>query len=344
MMKNFIPFTRDVLNTYVHTRYDLTSTEPNKLEDDAPVYGNIIEICEDLSQLASLEAAYLIIGIPEDIGVRANMGRPGAHEAWHDFIKHFLNLPDNLMCEVNRFCILGHIATQDLMQQCEHLDARIHADRILLSNAVEELDERVSSVVSSIFQAKKIPVIIGGGHNNCYPILRSAGFLKPVDCINVDAHSDLRPPKGRHSGNGFSHAFKDGYLKSYAILGLQEQQLNQNMMHQIMADSRIQYVEFFTGDDDLDLEDVEELFLEIDTKNFGLEVDLDVVANFPSSAQSPVGISFEHLRDLVSEICSYADPAPKYIHFCEAAPRYGYTNQVGKALATLINDLPFVFK
>jgi formiminoglutamase len=28
------------------------------------------------------EAKYVIIGIPEDIGIRANFGRPGAASAW----------------------------------------------------------------------------------------------------------------------------------------------------------------------------------------------------------------------------------------------------------------------
>lgn len=339
-MKYFIPFTNDTCDSYKVKRFGLDNEIPSHLEDGSLAYKDVIEICYDLNDIAALEATYIIIGIPEDLGVRANMGRRGAHEAWSEFLKNFLNLQHNNIYEVTRFCILGHIETQDLMDQCESLDATVHKDRVLLSNAVEELDERVSAVVSSILQAKKTPVIIGGGHNNSYPILRSAGFLKPIDCINIDAHTDLRPAKGRHSGNGFSHAYKQGYLNKYTIIGIQEAYLTEPMLDLMMLDNRIQYLEYMTSSEWTFAQDIKELFLETDSENFGLEVDMDVVANFPSSAQSPVGISFEHLRELIEEIFVYARPAPKYIHFCEAAPRYGYENLVGKALATLVNDLP----
>ena len=35
---------------------------------------------------------------------------------------------------------------------------------------VEEIDKRVQSVIEEVITAGKTPIVIGGGHNNCYPI------------------------------------------------------------------------------------------------------------------------------------------------------------------------------
>jgi formiminoglutamase len=39
-----------------------------------------------------------------------------------------------------------------------------------------------------------------------------------VNAINFDAHSDFRILEGRHSGNGFSYAYEEAFLKKYFIL------------------------------------------------------------------------------------------------------------------------------
>ena len=45
--------------------------------------------------LVSCEAKYVLFGIPEDIGVRANFGRPGAATAWESAIKSLANIQHN---------------------------------------------------------------------------------------------------------------------------------------------------------------------------------------------------------------------------------------------------------
>jgi formiminoglutamase len=41
---------------------------------------------------------------------------------------------------------------------------------------------------------------------------------RKTGAINFDAHSDFRILEGRHSGNGFSYAYEEGFLKKYFIL------------------------------------------------------------------------------------------------------------------------------
>jgi formiminoglutamase len=70
---------------------------------------------------------------------------------------------------------------------------------------------------------RKIPVVIGGGHNNAYPLLKGAAKglqqaqqtpLPQINCINLDAHTPVTgPEEGRHSGNAFRYAESDGFLQ-----------------------------------------------------------------------------------------------------------------------------------
>src|SRR6218665_1582164 len=93
-----------------------------------------------------------------------------------------------------------------------------------LRSLTEHIDARVFPVIQSIIAAGKIPVVIGGGHNNAYPILKGTSIAlgKTVNAVNLDAHSDFRVMEGRHSGNGFRYAYQEHYLHRYAMLGLHE--------------------------------------------------------------------------------------------------------------------------
>jgi formiminoglutamase len=339
MMKHFIPFTSEDLERYTPQRFDLT--KPNELdrEDESAVFAEKVEICSDPNLWNDIAADYVILGIPEDIGVRANMGRAGAASAWKEFLNVFLRLPHNSINDATRFCVLGEVQTIDLMEHCASLDPAIHADRVRLSDTVMLLDQRVSEIIHAIKETGKTPIIIGGGHNNCYPILRAYGYSKAIDCINIDAHTDLRLSKGRHSGNGFTHALENGYLGRYFMIGIQENALSAGMIQAINNQEAIDYAPLH-NDSNLIAFQVERALKHIDDTHYGLEIDLDVIADFPSSAQSPVGYSFTELQQIYKQLLDQAFVLPKYIHFCEAAPDYGYPNQVGKALSALVAMLP----
>jgi formiminoglutamase len=339
MTSFFQHFTKTDRESFISHRHSLYDASTSQVEDTSVNFAQAIEVCESLDYLEHVKAKYIIIGIPEDIGVRVNLGRAGASEAWNEFLKAFLSLQHTSLNDCSRFCVLGNIATGDLMLPSQGLNAMVHKERKQLSDLVKLLDERVFKTVSLIIAAGKIPVIIGGGHNNCYPLLKAYGSFTPIDCINIDAHTDLRPATGRHSGNGFSHAIQEGYLKNYYMLGIQENYMSQSMIDFIKQNQHIDYSPYNLNSFQISYE-VQQALSFIDQSNFCLEIDMDVVADFPSSAQSPVGYTLEKLRILIKEILFQSISSPKYFHICEAAPRYGRDHQVGKALAAIVNDLP----
>ena len=73
-------------------------------------------------------------------------------------------------------------------------------------------------------------------------------------------------------------------------------------------------------------------------ENFGLEIDMDTVANMGSSAMNPVGFSIAETRNFVSHFSKNKNCS--YIHLAEGAPnRELFPNQVGKLLGYLVCDV-----
>ena len=169
----------------------------------------------------------VILGIPEDIGPRANHGREGAKGGWFAFLSYFLNLQETRFLDLNRVLLLGHIDCSDLNYRSESSSSVLD-----LRKLCNELDSRVYVVVKAIFETELEPIIIGGGHNNCYPIIGafSNHAKEAVSIINLDPHADFRYPEGRHSGNGFRYAAIEGKLANYHVVGLDEHKNNQESL------------------------------------------------------------------------------------------------------------------
>ena len=46
-------------------------------------------------ELQTMQATFVVLGLPEDIGVRANYGRGGAYAAWKPALDFLLNMQSN---------------------------------------------------------------------------------------------------------------------------------------------------------------------------------------------------------------------------------------------------------
>ena len=72
--------------------------------------------------LKECEAQYVLFGIPEDIGVRANFGRPGAASAWDCAIASIANIQHNRFCKGNQIIVLGKLDVSEEMEAVKELD------------------------------------------------------------------------------------------------------------------------------------------------------------------------------------------------------------------------------
>ena len=275
---------------------------------------------------------YVLLGICEDIGPRANNGLAGARNGWDAFLPNFLNL------QANRFITPGSV---HVLGRIDQLDPDAELDTVTMRERVSELDGLVLRTVLPILQAGKVPIVIGGGHNNAYPLIQAASQVQggPVDVINLDPHADCRPLEGRHSGNSFSYGIINGFIRRYAVFALHRARNNEAIL-QFMDDHDVYhtfYAEYLMDP----LLFHKELGAYVDAEHTPLcvELDMDVIRHMPSSAFSPSGMVLEEARYYLRRIMGSPRPVP-YIHLPEAAPTTPSQGRiVGKALAFLVHDV-----
>ncbi|MBA4168221.1 MAG: formimidoylglutamase [Chitinophagaceae bacterium] len=337
----------------VYSRQDaLSLTKVRRFETKLGERIQVITDKTDLfEQISNTSASYILFGIPEDIGVRGNNGEGGADSTWVPFLSSFVNIQSNDFFTGDSVLLLGHfdfgdlkyLIEQNAMDPDEKTDAYRHA--------VITVDEEVELLAKIITSAGKIPIAIGGGHNNAYPLIKGSakGLLKAdklqlaqINCINLDAHTDFRPSEGRHSGNGFRYAEEDGFLEKYFAVGIHENYLQQNVWLDIANNP---FLDFITYEDIFIHE--KKTFMqavahaaEFTSDNYtGVELDLDCIENVLSSAETPCGISSIHARRYLNYASSNCKVA--YMHLCEGASQLTDGRKsvtTGKLISYLVSD------
>jgi formiminoglutamase len=293
--------------------------------------GEHVKCINSVDLIQDSAAKFVLLGIPEDIGVRANFGVAGTKTAWDATLKSLLNMQSNPSLAGDEILILGYFDIK------EPEDQSIQG----LRDKTNTIDALVYPVIQKIVAAGKIPIVIGGGHNNAAPIIAgtSIALNQQLNVVNIDAHADLRPTnEGRHSGNGFSYAIQHGYLNRYFMFGLHQSYLHSTLSDEIENNPKLNAVYF----DDLLLDNVsaEEKWISF-VKPLegpcGLEIDLDSVAHVLSSAITPTGFNLNDIRRiLLSSNKNYS-----YLHICEGACALvdgRKDTTTGKTIAYLVSD------
>jgi len=291
------------------------------------------------------KARFVLFGIPEDIGVKANNGRPGTSNGWKNAISSIANIQHNRFCKGSQIIILGSLDVAEELKAAENLNFDNTDDRKKLSKLVEKIDKEVSHIIFTIIKAGKIPIIIGGGHNNAYGNIKGTALAKgkPVNVVNFDAHSDFRILEGRHSGNGFSYAFDEGFLKKYFIFGLHESYTSKNVLLKLKdLEDRVRfntYDEIAIRSEKNFEQELNQALNFIKNDSFGIELDLDALPGVASSAMTLSGFSIEKARHFVHHFGKHSNAA--YLHICEGAPElFDDKNPqlLGKLIGYLVTD------
>lgn len=159
----------------------------------------------------------LLIGFPQDEGVRRNGGRPGAAEAPKEIRRRLYGLtPWDCQADV-------HLADSPPLD----------LGNVRISGELEATQAALGEIVAAALQCGAIPVVLGGGHEAAYGhYLGYAAARRKCGIVNIDAHLDVRPlmeGKG-HSGSPFRQAMEhpDHPLpgEHYVCLGAQPQSVS----------------------------------------------------------------------------------------------------------------------
>ncbi len=273
------------------------------------------------------EKKFHVLGVKEDIGPRLNGGKGGSDRAFDVFIPRFLGVQSNQFLNGNSICVHGFIEASEPIE--------------LLSNAlVDDLDYLLASWTKEVVDAGGIPIVIGGGHNNAYPIIKGVSESKQraISVVNLDPHADTRMMEGRHSGNPFSYAFEYNFLSHYSVIGLHESYNNQFILDRLkQMNAFFTFYESWLEKPFKFQADIDKVYDSHFQNLMGVELDMDSIALMPSSAYTPSGITVDQARIYVRKMASLEKVC--YLHLPEAAPKTE-TDEiiVGKSLAYLVTD------
>ena len=168
------------------------------------------------SQPLPLKGKFVLVGIPDERGVLANMGHPGAAQGPESFRAAFYKFYDTV---VREFCPRTHRPYAPTHQRASS-DTRmlssvfLDAGNIVLQPTVAETHQSLARVVEWLLEkGADLVTVVGGGHDFTYGSyaghVASCKGIIPV--VNLDAHFDLRPVIDGviNSGSAFSRVIKD---------------------------------------------------------------------------------------------------------------------------------------
>ena len=281
--------------------------------------------------LKNKDTRFVIIGIQESIGPLANNGLSGSENAFESFLSIFLNSQVYKGFKIEEISILGFVKQVSSFISIEQA-----------SEQVAELDDFVFNLLNDHISENQIPIVSGGGHNNAFPLIKWSSKEKVINVLNLDPHADCRETDRRHSGNSFSFAIEQGLLNEYAVLGLHEA-FNNTFIRNFLIDRKIKYSfyeDYLIGNRNL-IDDASKIIQSwnINNQGIGVEIDMDCIANMPSSACSPSGWSLDQVRTYLMHIIPKIEQLT-YVHLPEAAPKNELENKfVGKSLTYLVRDI-----
>ena len=137
-------------------------------------------------------ARVVLVGCPQDEGVRRNKGREGAAQAPACIRRALYRYPISAAHEGLRLADLGDVP---------------------LLGTLEATHDALHAVVRQCLRDGKKVVVLGGGNDLSYP--DCSALAKEVDGIlafNVDRHLDVRADPVRNSGTPYRQLLEEGFL------------------------------------------------------------------------------------------------------------------------------------
>lgn len=261
---------------------------------------------------------FVIVGVPQDEGVRRNRGREGARHAPDEIRRAFYKLP-----------IPSTIAEGDVFD----------IGNTLVPGSLEQIHERHCQVVEQLLRDEKIVIVFGGGNDISYPDCKALhNVFSEVMAFNIDAHFDVRADTPCNSGTPYRQLLEEHLLSPEYFFEIGSQPFSNSVTYQtyLMQKGVATYPL-----DSIRRYGIERRFEEIIRRCsapraifWGIDMDSVRSSDAPGvSAPSPIGFTAE-------EICHIAGIAgkrkrSKLLEITEVNPDYDLDGRTAK-LAALI--------
>lgn len=303
-------------------QFDLTSRPDesaffSRNDPNDPRLGEIVRRTPDHYDNADI----VIIGCPQDEGVRRNGGRVGAAEAPNAIRRQFYKLTTfNIR---KRIFDLGDVKT---------------------TGSLEEIHDALTETVKAVLADGKRVIVLGGGNDVSYADGRAMAEVFGPDWwigVNVDAHLDVRLAEERNSGTPYRQLLDEGLLlpKYFYEVGYQSH-LTSPIYYEYIRDLGVNRISLelvrSRSEADIELkESIRNKFIGHSASLitfFGFDMDAVRSADAPgTSAPSPLGLRAGEFIQLVKYAASLANT--RMIEFSEVNPRFDQDDRTAKLVA-----------
>lgn len=269
---------------------------------------------------AYASAEVVILGCPQDEGVRRNHGRPGAAAG-----------PTEIRRAFYRLSPLG-LDPQSLF---DIGDTRVQA-------TLEETHSLHFQIVRQLLSAGKQVIVLGGGNDISYPDCCALAEVAPeLLAFNVDAHFDVRADSVRNSGTPYRQLLEEKIVSPeyFYEMGYQPA-VNSPVYHEYLQSRGVVCLTL----DALRVAGIADIFREVLNEKpqaaifWGFDLDAVRAADAPGvSAPSPLGLTADEFCSLTSLAGSMSET--RIVEFTEVNPSFDRDNQTSKLVAHGIHHL-----
>jgi formimidoylglutamase len=264
-------------------------------------------------------ARAVIVGCPQDIGVRRNKGRPGASEA-----------PDAIRRALYAFPAPEPVSSGAVYDLG---DTRI-------GRSLEETHEIHRELVQTLLSDGKNVIVLGGGNDISYPdVAALAEVATDVLAFNIDSHFDVREADKPHSGTPYRQLLEERYLHPPHFYEMACKLVaNAPVYEKYLQDKGVEIYSL----ERLRAEGMERVFEAIlrshrqsDAVFWGFDIDAVRTTDAPGvSASYPLGLTAD-------EICRIAtlagdEPRTRMIELTEVNPSHDRDGRTAKLVAMMI--------
>lgn len=265
------------------------------------------------------QARAVLLGCPQDEGVRRNRGRVGAAEGPAEIRRAFYRLTP-----------FGLDAT-----------GLFDLGDTIIQPTLEETHEIHREIVSEILRNGKQVIVLGGGNDISYPDCAAATdqFLHPL-IFNIDAHFDVRDDNKRNSGTPYRQLLDEGAILPEKFFEMAYQPAsNSSIYHDYLVQKGVVCISLR----ELRSRGLVLTFQEILGRNrseaifWGFDLDAVRTSDAPGvSAPNPTGMSGVELCELAR--LAGATRETRIVEFTEVNPKFDIDGRTSRLVAVAIHS------
>jgi formiminoglutamase len=260
----------------------------------------------------------VILGIPQDIGVKRNRGRVGARHAPTAIRRELYKLAAPKSFDALSIYDLGDLA---------------------IAKTLEATHERQIKVAEQILRDDRKLIVLGGGHDITYPDFKAFSNAFPTCALlNIDTHLDVREDTPRNSGTSYRMILDENLVNPECLYQIGIQPFANSSAYMEYVEEK--KVKIYTLDEirRRGVDGIhEEIFSGINCEELFVSFDMDAVrsADAPGvSASYPKGLSVEEM--IYFAHYTGRDGRARVIEVAEVNPNHDVESRTSKLGALLV--------